>query len=60
MKIDTNRLIARIMRLSSGDLKAQWTTAGIIALIEEEMSIGVEIPERYSAKDKETRKLSVS
>lgn len=36
MNVDTDRLIARIMRLSSGDLQAQWTTAGIVRVIEEE------------------------
>jgi len=34
--IDADRLVARIMRLSQGDLKAQWTAAGLIGVIEEE------------------------
>lgn len=34
--IDADRLKARIMRLSQGDLKAKWTAAGIVKVIEEE------------------------
>ena len=37
--IDSEQLIARIMRLSHGDLRAQWTAAGIIRIIEEEQAI---------------------
>lgn len=36
-EIDADRLIARIMRLSAGDLQAQWTAAGIVKIIEEEI-----------------------
>ena len=35
-KIDADRLIARVMRLSHGDLRAIWTAAGIVKIIEEE------------------------
>lgn len=34
--IDADQLIARVMRLSQGDLTSYWTTAGIIRVIEEE------------------------
>lgn len=37
--IDADRLVARIMRLSQGDLTAQWTAGGIIKLIEEEEAV---------------------
>lgn len=33
--LDADALIARIMRLSQGDLLATWTAAGIIGVIEE-------------------------
>ena len=36
--IDADRLIARIMRLSQGDLMATWTAAGLIKIVEEEAS----------------------
>lgn len=36
-EIDADKLIARIMRLSAGDLQAQWTAAGIVKVIEEEI-----------------------
>jgi len=35
--IDADRLIARVMRYSQGDLKAQWRAGGIIRVIEEEI-----------------------
>ena len=35
-KIDADRLLARIMRLSHGDLRATWTAAGVVRVIEEE------------------------
>lgn len=38
-KIDADRLIARVMRLSSGKLTAQWTASGIVKLIEEEVAV---------------------
>ena len=38
-RIDSDRLIAKIMRLSGGKMTAQWTAAGIIKLIEEEQAI---------------------
>ena len=38
-RIDSEQLIARIMRLSHGDLLAQWTAAGIIKIIEEEQTV---------------------
>lgn len=34
--IDARELIARIMRLSRGDFKAQWTALGIVKVIEEQ------------------------
>ncbi len=37
--IDADRLIARIMRYSLGDLKAQWRAGGIIRVIEEECDV---------------------
>lgn len=36
--IDADRLIARVMRLSGGRLMAEWTAAGIIKVIEEEVA----------------------
>lgn len=35
-RIDADRLLERVMRLSHGDLRATWTTAGIVRVIEEE------------------------
>ena len=34
--IDVDKLIARIMRLSRGDMKAQWSALGIVKVVEEE------------------------
>lgn len=35
-KIDADRLIARIVRLSRGDMLSTWTAMGVVKVIEEE------------------------
>lgn len=50
-KIDADELIARVMRLSKGDVRAQWSALGIVKVIEESAAqncgkIADDFPER--------------
>lgn len=50
-KIDADRLIARVMRLSGGRLTAEWTAGGIVKLIEEEIMVEENAGYVYVGKD---------
>lgn len=49
--IETDRLIARVMRLSRGDMLAEWTAAGIVKVIEEEATEDIVSPVSLTSKE---------